>query len=86
MNEHRSITVPFDEVTLRLVGELAAAQGMSPESFVAQAARRVAESEADFRSFIQQGIDEADRGDLVPHDEVMAELDGMIAKHRARCG
>lgn len=86
MNEHRSLTMPLDDATRQLVDELAAAQGMSAEHYAAEAVRRIAESEADFRAFIQQGIDEADRGELVPHDEVMAELDAMIAKHRARCG
>lgn len=86
MNEHRSITAPLDADTIALVEELAAARGMSRDGFAAEAIRRVAESEADFRAFIQAGVDEADRGELEPHDEVMAELDAMIAKHRARCG
>lgn len=37
-------------------------------------------------SFVQEGIDAIERGDVVPHDDIMAELDAMIATHRARCG
>ena len=85
MNEHRSITARLDDATIELVAELAASLGVSQEAFIAQAVRRVVESEADFRAFIQQGVDEADRGEVVAHEIVMAELDTMIAKHRARC-
>ncbi|WP_281253068.1 hypothetical protein [Sphingomonas spermidinifaciens] len=31
-------------------------------------------------------IGAADRGDVVPHEIVMTELDATIAKHQARCG
>ena len=86
MNEHRAISAALDADTIALVDELAAARGISRDAFAAEAIRRVAESEADFRAFIQAGIDDADRGNVVPHDAVMAELDAMIAKHRARCG
>jgi hypothetical protein len=36
------------------------------------------------RAFIQQGIDELDRGEGIPHELVMAELDAMIAEHEER--
>ena len=58
---------------------------MSSEEYAAEALRRVVESDQDFRAFIQEGIDAADRGELIPHEEVMAELDAMIAEHRAQC-
>lgn len=81
----KAIAIPLDADTLELVEKLSAARNMSVADFAAQAVRRIAESEADFDAFIQVGIDAADRGDLIPHEEVMAELDAMIAKHRARC-
>lgn len=81
----RVVTALVDEETARLVRELAEARGQSPEAFAAEAIRRVVESEADFRAFLQAGIDAADRGDLIPHEEVMAELDTMIAQHRVQC-
>lgn len=81
----KSIVVPLDADTLALVEKLSTARGLSVADFAAEAVRRIAESEADFKAFIQVGIDAADRGDLIPHEEVMAELDAMIAKHQARC-
>ena len=81
----KSIAVPLDADTLALIEKLSAARGSSVAEFAAEAVRRIAESEADFDAFIQVGIDAADGGDLIPHEEVMAELDAMIAKHQARC-
>ena len=85
MNAPARITANIDETTLALVEQLTKAQGRSIEDFASEAIRRVAESEADYAAFIQEGIDAADRGELIPHEEVMAELDVMIAEHQARC-
>ena len=35
------------------------------------------------RAFIQEGLDAADRGDLVPHEEVMAFLQAQLDNYRA---
>ncbi len=85
MNALTSITAEIDSETMAIVDSLAAAKGMTGAQFAAEAIRRVAESEADYRAFIQVGIDAADRGDVVSHEDVMAELDLMIERHRARC-
>jgi predicted transcriptional regulator len=78
------ITARLDPETLALVDSVAKAQGRSRSWFAAQAIKRAAEAEAEYQAFVQEGIDSADRGELVPHEEVMAELDRMIARHRAR--
>ncbi|KRC80922.1 CopG family ribbon-helix-helix protein [Sphingomonas sp. Root241] len=85
MNKPTSITTQIDAETLALVEQLAEARGRSIEDFAAEAIQRVAESEADFRAFVQVGIDAADRGELVPHEQVMAELEARMEKHRDRC-
>lgn len=85
MNKPAAITTHVDADTLAIVEQLAAAQGCSVADFAAEAIQRVAESEADFRAFIQVGIDAADRGELIPHEQVMAELEARIEKHRDRC-
>lgn len=85
MNKPAFITAPIDAETLALVEQLAEAKGRSVEDYVAEAVQRVAESEADFRAFVQVGIDQADRGELIPHEEVMAELEARMKKHRDRC-
>ncbi|NJB96055.1 hypothetical protein CA233_17025 [Sphingomonas sp. ABOLD] len=56
-----------------------------PRKITADAMPRVVETEAAFRAFLQEGLDAVERGDVVPHAQVMAELDAMIARHRARC-
>ncbi len=78
------ITTRLDPETLALVDKVSKAQGRSRSWFAAQAIKRAAEAEAEYQAFIQEGIDSADRGELVPHEEVMAELDKMIARHQAR--
>ena len=85
MNKSAFITAPIDAETLALVEQLAEARGRSVEDYVAEAVQRVAESEADFRAFVQVGIDAADRSELIPHEEVMAELEARMEKHRDRC-
>ena len=35
-------------------------------------------------AFIQEGIDAATPGELVPHEMVVAEPEAMIARHKAR--
>ena len=79
------VTTDVDPETMALVDRVAMRRGISSRDFMAQAIRRAAESDADFDAFIQAGIDSLDRGEGVPHEQVMAELDAMIAKHEARC-
>lgn len=68
-----------------MLDRLAERRGISAEVFAAEAIQRVVESDADFLAFLQVGIDEADRGEFVPHEEVMAELNQMIEQQRKRC-
>jgi predicted transcriptional regulator len=79
------ITARVDEETLELVDRVSKAQGRSRAWFAARAIADAARREAEFLAFVQEGIDAADRGALIPHEEVMAKLDAMIARHQARC-
>lgn len=85
MRNEATITAAVDAETFALVDRLASAKGVSGAEYAAEAIRRVAESDEDFQAFIQVGIDSADRGELISHEDMMAELDAMIEKHRARC-
>jgi len=85
MSKSAVITARLDPETLALVDRIAASHGRSRAWFAAQAIERVAKEEAEFLAFVQEGINAADRGELIPHEVVMAELDQMIAAHRARC-
>ena len=78
-----TIATEVDAETLAMLDRIAAERGMTSAAYAAEAIRRVVETDDDFRAFLQVGIDAADRGDFVPHEVVMAELDEMIARHRA---
>lgn len=86
MTKLTPIVAEVDETTLALVDRVAGRRGISNREFAAEAVRRAAESDDDFDSFIQAGVDALERGDIVPHQQVVAELDDMIAAHRQRCG
>ena len=84
MSKTAVITARVDAETLALVDKVAGAQGRSRSWFIAEAVRRVVESEADFLDFVQVGIDAIERGDVVPHEQVVANIGEMIARHKAR--
>ena len=84
MSKTAVISFRVDERTLAKIDQIAKSRGRSRAWFAAEATRRLAESEAEFLAFVQEGIDAADRGDLVPHEDAMAELSQMIERHRAR--
>jgi predicted transcriptional regulator len=84
MSKTAVITTRVDEETLARVDQVAKATGRSRAWFAEKAIREAAEREADFLAFVQVGIDAADRGDLIPHEQVVAEIEQMIARHRAR--
>ena len=42
------------------------------------------EDEAEFMAAVQEGLDAVARGDVIPHAQVMAELDAIIAAAEAR--
>ena len=86
MPQLSSLSVDVDSETMAIVDRVAQRRGMSSLQFAAEAIRRAAEADDDFNGFIQHGIDDIERGNVVPHEEVMAELDAMIDKHRSRCG
>lgn len=81
MSKTAVITTRLDEETLALVDKVAQASGRSRAWFAAQAIRQVAEREAEFLAFVQEGIDAADRGELSPHDEVFERI---LARRRSR--
>jgi predicted transcriptional regulator len=85
MASRQTINTEVDAETMAAVERVARRRGISNEQFVAEAVQRVAASDDDFDAFIQAGVDAIERGEVVPHEDVMAELDAMIAYHRARC-
>jgi predicted transcriptional regulator len=85
MSKTAVITARLDDEMIALVDRLAKARGRTRSWFVAQAVRKAAEAEAELLAFIQEGVDDIEAGRVVSHEDVMAELDAMIASHEARC-
>ena len=85
MSKSAVITTRLDGATADLIDQAAARHGQSRSWFVSRVLAQAAKREAEFLAYIQEGIDELDRGEGIPHEVVMAELDAMIAKHEARC-
>ena len=85
MNKSAVVTARLDEATLKLVDHVAKSQGRSRSWFVARAVQQVAESEAEFLALIQEGEEAVALGNIVSHEDVMAELNQMIDAHKARC-
>lgn len=85
MKNSAVISARIDTDTLALVDKVSSAHGRSRAWFAARAIQKMAEREAEFLAFVQEGIDSADRGELIPHEEVVDRLESKIAKHRARC-
>lgn len=84
MSKTSVIATRIDAETLALVDRVSRANNRSRAWFAARAISEAARREADYLSFIQEGVDTADRGELVSHDEVAGEIGEMIARHRAR--
>jgi len=85
-SDSMTMHVEVEAETRVIVDRVAQRRGISSQQFAAEAIRRAAESDDDFDAFLQVGIDAIERGDVVPHEQVMAELDAMIAEHGTRCG
>ncbi|MGY4398034.1 putative transcriptional regulator [Sphingomonas sp. UYAg733] len=85
MSKTSVITARLDTETVELVDRIVEARGQSRSWFISRVVGEAARREEAFLAFVQQGIDELDRGEGIPHEVVMDELDAMIAKHEARC-
>ena len=79
------ITARLDPEMLALVDKVAKANGRSRSWFAARAIEQAARQEEAFLSFVRDGIDAADRGELIGQAEMDRWFDDRIAEHRARC-
>lgn len=59
---------------------LADATGHDPQQLTDVALRHFVENEARIIADIRAGIEATDRGDTVPHDQVMAEIEPLLAR------
>lgn len=80
MSKTAVITTRVDDETLALVDRISKAHNRSRAWFVARAVEEAARREAQFLAFVQEGIDAADRGELIPHEEVFDRV--RARRHR----
>jgi predicted transcriptional regulator len=60
------------------LSQIANYNGTPTEQLVKQAALRLVEEDAEIRAGIQRGIEQADRGELIDHDEVVARFERLL--------
>ncbi len=60
------------------LSQIANYNGTPAEQLVKQAALRLVEEDAAFRAGVRRGIEQADRGQLIEHDEVKARIERLL--------
>jgi predicted transcriptional regulator len=61
-----------------LLSQLAALSGTDAEQLVKDAALRLVEEDAVFRAAVRRGIEQADRGELIDHEEAVARIEQRL--------
>jgi predicted transcriptional regulator len=75
---HGSITIRTDPELEEKLTQLAAAMDRSRNWIVNQALRAYIDEQTWFIEQVKEGLTSLDRGEGIPHEEVMAEMDGLI--------
>lgn len=78
------VTIELTEDQKARLESLAAFKQVSVAQYLVDLAEINARRDAEFRALVQEGLDEADRGELVDHADVMAEVEALIAASEAR--
>jgi predicted transcriptional regulator len=70
--------VPFTPEQEAELSRIAGYNGTPAEQLVKQAALRLVEEEARFRAGVRRGLDQADRGEVLDHEEVKARIQRLL--------
>ncbi len=79
------ITARVPAETLALIDKVVRQRGRSRSWFIAEAVKQAATAQAKFDALVQEGVDDIEAGRIVPHDEVMAHFETLIAKYEKQC-
>jgi predicted transcriptional regulator len=60
------------------ISQIAQYHGTPADQLVKQAALRMLDEDAEIRAGIQRGIEQADRGELIDHEEVVARFERLL--------
>ena len=82
MTKH--VTIELTEDQIARLDVLALHKGSPVESLILEAVEQVLGYDAWYREMVQEGLDSADRGELVPHEQVVAEMQELRAELLAR--
>lgn len=76
----RTASIRVDEQVLERLDRLAQTMDRSRSWVIAQAIEQYLDHEEWFVQAVEAGIEAADRGDLIPHDQVMHNVRGRLKK------
>lgn len=62
------------------LSQIANHSGTDSEQLVKEAALRLLEEDMRFRAGVRRGIEQADRGELVNHDDVKARIERLLQR------
>ncbi len=82
MTKH--VTIELTEDQIARLDVLALHKGSPVESLILEAVEQVLGYDAWYREMVQEGLDSADRGELIPHEQVVAEMQELRAELLAR--
>lgn len=71
--------VPLSQETESCIRRLADDAGRGVEQYAAELLQRFAEQDTEFRAAVQQGIEHAERGELIDEEEMDARVAGWFA-------
>ena len=76
------ITASLDPALRAGLDVIAAERGLTSADYAAEAIRRAVQRDLDDRAFVQEGIDAADRGELIPQAEMERWFEARIAERQ----
>jgi predicted transcriptional regulator len=74
--QQRVPVMQYDD--LKKLSQIARNSGTDTEHLVQDAALRLVEEDARFRAAVQRGIEQANRGELLDHNEVVARIERLL--------
>lgn len=74
----QSLSVPLEADILALAQGAARWRGMSLDEYIISVVGRAASMDAELEKFVQEGIESADRGDLISQEEMEAWFDARL--------
>lgn len=74
----KAMEVHFTPEQEAQLSQIARNSGIDTEHLVQDAALRLVDEDARFRAAVRRGIEQADRGELLDHSEVVARIERLL--------